>query len=296
MSTPAVIVLGGSGLVGSRLYELWSDNAEVIAPPHAELDVLDPAALGAFIANTRAGSVVNAVAWADVDGAEAERGDTHGLVHRLNVDFPGSLAALCHRHAKHLTHVSTDYVFDGTSGERAYVEDDPTRALCWYAETKLLGEGAVLVANPSACIARIEMPFSMRPHAKRDLARLVFSRLSQNQTLQAITDQRITPVFLDDAARAMRLLVEQRYSGLVHVAASDWTTPQRFAQAIARRFNLPQELIQPTDFAEFAANRPARRPQHSWLDVRRFTNQFGGGILRSVEDEVEAWSRQWHSK
>jgi dTDP-4-dehydrorhamnose reductase len=295
MASPSVIVLGGSGLVGSRVCEVWSTTADIVAPRHAELNVLDPSALDAFIANTPASSVVNLVAWADVDGAEPQSGNTSGTVHRLNVDYPARLAALCQRQSKHLLHVSTDYVFDGTNAERPYLEDDPTQPLCWYAETKQRGEAAVLAADPSACVARIEMPYTARPHAKRDLARLVAGRLQQGQILQGVTDQRITPVFLDDAVSALRALAVARYSGLVHVAANDWTTPYDFATGIARRLDLPQDLIVPAAFDEFATSRPARRPQHSWLDVTRFTSQFGNGILRSADDAVEAWTVQWHA-
>jgi dTDP-4-dehydrorhamnose reductase len=295
MAAPSVIVLGGSGLVGSRVCELWSSSADILAPSHAELDVLDAKALEALIATTPASSVVNLAAWADVDGAEPESGNTSGTVHRLNVDYPARLAALCERHSKHLVHVSTDYVFDGANAQRPYLEDDSTGPLCWYAQTKQQGEAAVLAADASACVARIEMPYTARPHAKRDLARLVVGRLQQKQALPGVTDQRITPVFLDDAANALRALAEARYRGLVHVAASDWTTPYDFATGIARRLGLPRDLIVPAPFDEFAASRPARRPQHSWLDVARFTSQFGGGILRSVDDALEAWTAQWHA-
>jgi dTDP-4-dehydrorhamnose reductase len=295
MTAASVIVLGGSGLVGSRVCELWSAGTGIVAPTHSQLDVLDASALDAFIAKTPSSSVVNLAAWADVDGAEPESGNTSGTVYRLNVDYPARLAALCRRQAKHLVHVSTDYVFDGTNAERPYLEDDPTRPLCWYAETKQLGEAAVLAADPSACVARIEMPYTARPHAKRDLARLVVGRLQQKQALQGVTDQCITPVFLDDAVSALRVLAEAHFSGLVHVAASDWTTPYDFATGIARRLGLPQDLIVPAPFDEFAASRPARRPQHSWLDVARFTSQFGSGILRSVDDALEAWTAQWHA-
>jgi dTDP-4-dehydrorhamnose reductase len=295
MASPSVIVLGGSGLVGARVCEMWSPSADVIAPSHAQLDVLDASALEAFVASTPATSLVNLAAWADVDGAEPERGDTAGVVHRLNVDYPARLAGLCRRYAKHLVHVSTDYVFDGTNVDRPYTEDDATRPLCWYAETKQRGESAVLAADPSACIARIEMPYTARPYPKRDLARLVVSRLQQKQTLQGVTDQRITPVFLDDAVSGLRALSEARYSGVVHVAASDWTTPYDLATNIARRLGLPQDLIVPASFGEFAVSRPALRPQHSWLDVGRFTRQFGDGILRSVDEALQAWTAQWHA-
>jgi dTDP-4-dehydrorhamnose reductase len=291
----AVVVLGGSGLVGSRVCELWSPDVELIVPSHAELDVLDSKALNTFLAGRTSTSVVNLVAAADVDGSEPESGDTQGRVYRVNVDYPRRLAELCRHYAHHLVHISTDYVFDGTKAEAPYAEDEPTGPPCWYAETKRLGELAVLGADSSACVARIEMPFSSAPHAKRDLARLVATRLQQGQTMQTVTDQRITPIFLDDAASALRRLAEARFSGVVHIAASDWTTPYDLAGGIARRLGLNRELIVATEFKQFAATRPARRPQHSWLDVTRFTRAFGAGILRPVDDALDVWTRQWQS-
>ena len=241
----AIVVLGGSGLVGSCLVECWGSRTELVAPTHAELDVLDPPALTTFLEGNPSNTVVNLVAWANVDGAEPEQGDTSGMVYRLNVELPGRLAVECRRLGKHLIHVSTDYVFDGTSSDAPYTESDPTRALCWYAETKLLGEQAVLQTNETACIARIEMPFTGRDHPKRDLARTIVARLEQGLPIQGVTDQRITPVFLDDAAAALWRLHEAQYAGIIHVAATDWTTPFEFATSIASRLQLPTELIVP---------------------------------------------------
>jgi dTDP-4-dehydrorhamnose reductase len=295
MSSIAVAVIGGSGLVGSVLVERWANRAELVAPPHAELDVLDARALEAFLEGTRCDAVVNLAAWANVDGAEPEKDDTNGTVYRLNVAFPGQLAEACQRFGKYLIHISTDYVFDGTSADAPYKEHDTTRALCWYAETKLRGEHAVLKANSTACVARIEMPFTGRDRPKRDLARTIVARLQQGQTIQGVTDQRITPVFLDDAADALWRLTAARYSGLIHVAASDSTTPYGLAIGLANRVGLPSELVVPDTFERFSTTRPALRPQHSWLDVTRFTELFGPGILRSVDDELTAWMRQWQN-
>ncbi|MBV9896675.1 MAG: sugar nucleotide-binding protein [Chloroflexi bacterium] len=288
-----MIFLGGSGLVGSRLRAVWARDAEILAPTHTELDVLDAKALEAFIASAQSDSVVNLAAWADVDGAEPERGDTRGVVYRLNVEFPRQLARLCAQTGKHLVHISTDYVFDGVNAEKPYSEEDQTAPLCWYAQTKRDGEVAIQGVDPTACIARIEMPYTAARHAKRDLARLVATRLSEGQTVQGVTDQRITPVLLDDAAAAVRKLAEARYSGVVHVAASDWTTPYDFARGIARRLKLEEDCVLPVEFAQFAVTRPALRPQHSWLDVTRFANVFGDAILKPVDEALDMWSRQW---
>jgi dTDP-4-dehydrorhamnose reductase len=295
MSSIAVAVIGGSGLVGSVLVERWASRARVLAPSHARLNVLDAQALEAFLEAARCDAVVNLAAWANVDGAEPEKDDTHGTVYRLNVAFPGQLAELCKRLGIYLVHVSTDYVFDGTRADAPYKEHDATRALCWYAETKLRGEHAVLDANTTACVARIEMPFTGRDHPKRDLARTIVARLQHGQTIQGVTDQRITPVFLDDAADALWRLTAARYDGPIHVAASDATTPYEFAISLAKRVGLPTDLVVPDTFERFSATRPAQRPQHSWLDVTRFTELFGPGILRPVDDELSAWMRQWQN-
>jgi dTDP-4-dehydrorhamnose reductase len=291
----AIAVLGGSGLVGSRLCETWSSSIQVIAPAHADLDVLDPAALETFIQSTTADTVVNCVAAADVDGCEPESGDLGGRAYRLNAHFPRRLAEVCQQTGKHLVHISTDYVFDGEKATSPYVEDDPTGALCWYAETKLRGEQAILVANAQATIARIEMPFTAADHPKRDLARTLAARLQAGQPVQAVTDQHITPVFLDDATVALRRVVESRFAGIVHVASTTWTTPYDLAQGLARRLGLSSERIEPVPFEQFVATRPARRPRHSWLDVSRFSQLFGSGILRPVDDEMDLWARQWLS-
>jgi dTDP-4-dehydrorhamnose reductase len=288
----SIVVLGGSGLVGSRMLQLWAADLTPIAPTHAQLDLLDPNATRQFLEHTDADVVVNLAAWADVDGAEAERGDTSGRVYALNASYPARLARLCAEFNKHLVHVSTDYVFGGAQAARPYTEADPTQPLCWYAETKLLGEQGVLNAGASACVARIEMPFSGQDYPKRDFARICQIRLESGEPIMGVADQRITPVFLDDAVAGLRALAEARTTGVIHVAAADWTTPLRFARSIAVRLGRDPDLVHETTFEAFTANRPARRPQHSWLDVSRFGELFGNAILRPVEAELDAWVAQ----
>jgi dTDP-4-dehydrorhamnose reductase len=288
-----VLVLGGSGLVGSGVQRRWAGRSVLVAPSHAQLDVLDARAVETFLHQSHAEVVLNLAAWADVDGAEPEKGDFGGRVYQLNVSHPQRLAQLCGELRKHLVHISTDYVFDGTRAERPYVEDDATNPLGWYAETKRLGEQAILESGTPACIARIEMPFTGAEHvSKLDFARLCAGRLAAGQAIQGVTDQRVTPVFLDDAVDALWRLIEARYKGIVHVAAASWTTPYEFARAIAQRLHLDQGLVQAEPFERFAPRRPARRPQHPWLDVASFTRAFGQGILRSVDEELDAWAAQ----
>lgn len=296
VARPEVLLLGGSGLVGSVARRAWSETTRLHAPTHLQLDVLDDRALTLALEHSRANVVVNLAAWADVDGAEPERGETAGSVYRLNVSYPRRLAELCGELGKYLIHVSTDYVFDGTNDQQPYAERDATGPLCWYAETKYLGEQFVLRSGANVCVARIEMPFTAAEHRKRDLARTVVARLHAGQPIQGVTDQRITPVLLEDAARALLSLMQDPYTGIIHIAATTWTTPYDFARGLAERQGLNAELIQPTTFAQFASTRPALRPQHSWLDVALFQRLYGSGALRPVDEELDLWAKQATAK
>ncbi len=289
-----MVVLGGSGLVGSRVLELWAEDApaSVLAPAHVDLDVLDSDALNAYLRQTDAAVVVNLAAWADVDAAEAQRGDPDGRVYALNAAHPERLASVCGELGKHLIHVSTDYVFDGTSSERPYREADATHPLGWYAETKYIGERRVLDSGARSCVVRIEMPFTGRSHPRSDFARICLRRFQAGEPIRGVEDQRITPVFLDDVVRALRLIAAERFAGILHVAAADWTTPYRFACSIAKRLGLSTGLVQPERFEIFMATRAAARPQHPWLDVSLFADLFGRHVLRSTEAQLDAWVDQ----
>ena len=287
-----LLVFGGSGFVGSRVLELWQADLELVAPTHGEVDVLDLDAVSALLTSAHPAAVLNLAAGAHVDAAEAERDDRGGRAYALNGDFPGRLAALCAERNTYLVHLSTDYVFDGRQAIRAYREQDPPNPLSWYGQTKLIGEQRVREAHPKACVARVEMPFSAQAHPRTDFARTCLRRFEAGQVVAGVTDQRITPVFLDDAIHALRRLIAERYTGLIHVAATTWTTPYQYARSIAERLGRDPELVQPTTFEAFSATRPAPRPRFSWLDVTRFTSEFGPTILRSFEAELDAWFAQ----
>jgi dTDP-4-dehydrorhamnose reductase len=287
---PQVLVLGGSGLVGSRFVELTGERFDLEAPPHAALDVLDGHALATFLRASPAEVVLNATARADVDSSEAERGDLGGSVYRMNALVPGQLAELCGATGKHLVHLSTDYVFDGQQENRPYVETDPPNPLSWYAETKHQGELRVQATGLGASVVRVEMPFSPLGHHKLDFARLCASRLRTATEVVAVEDQRVTPVFLDDCVEALARIIERRPPGLMHVASADWTTPFDFARRIASELSLDHRLIRRERFERFATFRPAPRPRHSWLDIHGFEQAIGREVLRPVDDQVRAWA------
>jgi dTDP-4-dehydrorhamnose reductase len=80
-----------------------------------------------------------------------------------------------------------------------------------------------LAHGDGVCIARIEMPLTDRPDPRSDFAGFVVARLRTGPEVVAVDDQKITPSFLDDAALALRTLLQHHWAGVIHPASTDRT-------------------------------------------------------------------------
>lgn len=286
-----ILVLGGSGLVGSRFYELYNSKFEITAPTHDQLDILNANDLSTWIQNSLAEVVINFTGFTNVDEAEKEKDNLSGLAYKLNVLAVGNLAKICAENGTHFIHLSTDYIFDGTKAA-PYIETDKPNPVNWYGRTKRLGEEEVLSIRMDYTIVRPEMPYSAYFEKKSDIARTFLKLLKTGQEINGVSDQKITPVFVDSLANALAKIAEKKSTGIYHVASTDFTTPYDFAMMIAEKFELNKKLIKPIPFAEYNQTRPAKRPQNSYLDVTKFESEFGKGILKTVEESVDAFKKR----
>ncbi len=289
-----LLILGGSGLVGSRFLELAADY-EISAPTHEELDLLDLGNLQAFLEESGADVVINFAAYTNVDEAEKEKDDKEGMVYKLNVSLPEDLAKSCLSLGKYFVHISTDYVFDGTKLS-PYKEENVPDPVNWYGTTKFLGEDAVINVSSEFLIARPEMPYSAKFEKKLDLARVFLKMLKEGSTINGVSDQKITPTFVDTLVYGLLRLVEAKSSGIYHLASTNSTTPYDFAMMVAEKFGLKKDLIKSVPFAEYNQTRTAKRPQNSYLDVTKFTAEFGEDILMTNEKSIDEFFTQTNSQ
>lgn len=281
-----VLVFGGDGLVGSRFITLNQDRFEFIAPNENQVDVLNFDQLKSAFESSKSSLVVNFVGYTNVDGAEKQK----NLAHQLNVTAVENLAKLCLEDGRHLVHISTAYVFSGRRSSRPYKEDDYKYPLDEYARTKLEGEKVLTGSNCSYTIARIDMPYCAEYSLKKDFFRFFLNSLREGKQVRAVSDQRITPIFIDDLASALALIIESRNGGIYHIAPPDVTTPADFAAMVADKFGFDGHLVTPVTLAEFnkmQGNGRAARPKNTWMDSSKFLKQFGKNILHTTEEALD---------
>lgn len=272
MKEPAIVLLGGSGLLGRALVQTFSARGiPVFAPSREALDVTDVFGLQLAMQRIRPKVVVNAAAFTDVDGAEVEQ----DLCRRINADGAGHVAKASQDVGAALVHMSTNFVFDGGSA-RPYTEADPINPISWYGATKAEGEQRVLDVHRRAIILRTAWLHGVgRPCFVRGVAH----KLARGETVRAITDRRACPTSVDDLSEAIgRLIVSllggpETASGIYHLTGGGDASPYDLACSLADALGLSKSYVQPTLSAGWSE--AARRPVSAALDSSLIADRFG---------------------
>lgn len=269
-----VVVLGAGGQVGRELVERvpWPADTEVVGLGRAELDVRDAAGVGRML-DGRPDLVVNCAAYTAVDRAESEP----DLAWAVNAEAVAGLARAAADRAVGLVHLSTDYVFDGTSA-RAYTEEDPVAPLGVYGASKEAGERAIRDAGGRHWIVRTSWVVGVYgANFVKTIARLAAER----DGLRVVGDQRGKPTCARDLAAALALASARLVDGAVpagtyHLAGSPACTWHDLAERVVDRqaaYTGRRPPVAAITTAEWPS--PAKRPARSVLDCTRWTTVTG---------------------
>lgn len=284
-----ILVLGGSGQIGSVAVKQLSKRFKIIAPIHSQLDVTDRNAVLKFLKRSKPDQILYIAGYTNTDGAREEAGKAFlinaGAVLHIS-HFASNLNIPFH-------YLSTELVFNGEKSFAPYTEKDTPDPLLVNGKTKQLGELATLNASKNNSVIRLIMCYSPIFEKKGDLARLVVKKLSSNESLSATDDQLVNPIYVFHLIEAIAKILEKRASGIFHVGATTYTTPYKFAMLVAKTLKLNYLLIKPVKFKDFSKTRPEPRPKDQWLNTKKFVKTFGKGILKPLEEGIEDFARDY---
>ena len=273
-----VLVFGARGMLGKDLVPALSVKHQVLGRDIEDLNIADQQRVQKEIETMRPQVVVNAAAYTDVDGCEAKR----ELAFSVNAEGARNIAAGCAASNARMIHLSTDYVFDGTSSA-PYREEDPPNPLNVYGASKLQGERQIREVLENHLIIRTEWLFGR--HGK-NFVDTILRLAAQQEELRVVNDQRGAPTFTKDLSWAIEKLLEKEAKGILHITNSGSCTWFEFARQILKEKNIDNGSIVPISSA--ALTRPAKRPANSVLDCHRFENLVGQK-MRTWEEALKEY-------
>jgi dTDP-4-dehydrorhamnose reductase len=257
-----VLVLGAGGQVASAVVAAAPAQHRVVARSRAQLDIGDAAAIAAALADTGAQWLINAAAYTAVDLAE----DQPAQAIAVNDTAVGVLAAAASKAGCRLLHLSTDFVFDGSSN-RAYLPHDPTNPLSVYGASKLGGERRILNGGGDGIVLRTAWVYAA---AGKNFVLTMLRLMREKEQVSVVCDQIGTPSWAAGIAAAIWGLIEAQAPGGVYhwtdLGVASWYDFAVAIQDEALARGLLSRAVPVNPIPSSAYPTRARRPAFSVLD------------------------------
>jgi len=249
-----ILITGADGQLGRCLLTACARH-ELLPFTHPSLDITQLDKVREALSCHRPGLVINAAAFNDVDGAESRSAEAYAI----NALGPRNLAVATAAREIPLVHVSTDYVFSGTS-RRPYHEFDQTNPQSVYAASKLAGEEEVRSLNPRHYVVRTAWLFW--EDGKNFL--LSMYRLAAQNQLKVASDQYGSPTYVPHLAQAICKLTGTEAYGTYHFAGYGGASRWELVNDLFHRLSITTPILAVSS-REFPA--PAARPAYSVLST-----------------------------
>lgn len=259
------LVLGARGQLGLALRARLGDAAHIEYASREELDVSAPG-----LAQARRwrdyGTIINAAAYTAVDAAETP--DGRAAAWHANATAVAALARIANENGITLVHVSSDYVFDGSSSQ-PYAEDADFAPLGVYGQSKAAGDLAVQTASRHY-IVRTSWVIGEGKNFVRTMASLAERGVDPS----VVSDQIGRLSFTTDIADAIAHLLDARAAyGTYNLTSSgaelSWAD---IAREVYRLTGNDPARVTDVTTAEYFANAKSAvspRPMNSVLDLTK---------------------------
>lgn len=263
-----LLVTGANGQLGNEMRLVLANRKDIdtLFTDIAELDITDSSAVETFVAENGITHIVNCAAYTAVDKAE----DDEPTAVKVNVDAVRNLAAAARKNGAKLIHISTDYVFDGTS-YKPYTEDMPVCPTNVYGRTKLAGEKAAFDRCPDSVIIRTAWLYSSFGN---NFVKTMLRLGRERESLNVIFDQIGSPTYAADLAAAVMTVLdsEKWIPGIFHFSNEGVCSWYDFTIMIHKMAGI-ECVVNPIESSAYPVRTP--RPHYSVLNKARIKETYG---------------------
>jgi len=262
---PTILVTGSSGQLGSEIKLLSKkfSHYKFVFTSREELPIENSKFVQSFFETNKIDYCINCAAYTAVDKAESEKKKAFSI----NADAVGDLARACFENQTKLIHISTDYVYDGSS-KIPLKENGKLSPINVYGFTKLKGEELALKNNPTTLIIRTSWVYSSFGN---NFVKTMLRLFNDKEEINVINDQIGSPTYAADIADVIMQLVSKNeegssINGILNFCNSGITNWFEFAEEIKILANSYCK-INPIPTSSYKT--AAKRPPYSVLDTSK---------------------------
>lgn len=267
-----ILVTGSNGQLGSEINDIaiHYPNFKFFFMDLPELDICKSSQLEVFFKDKNINTVINCAAYTAVDQAEEDA----EIAEQVNAKGVLNLVSALKKVDGKLIHISTDYVFDGTSF-LPYKESDPVSPIGVYGKTKRLGELAVINSDIDSIVIRTSWLYSAFGN---NFVKTMLRLGNERDELGVIFDQVGTPTNAGDLAKiCLDILLDKNSANIsakgkiYHYSNEGVTSWYDFAISIMELGgeNCKVKPIQTKDYPTLA-----KRPHYSVLNKSKIKTDF----------------------
>ena len=279
-----------SGSVGARLWQSYRQafpdcvgtSFSHPRPGLTHFDIRKPdlAALRLEVTGHRA--VLIASAKPNVGFCEQEP----AAAHAVNVAGTLELIRQIGRTGLGLVFLSSDYVFEGTTGQ--YDDDAPTRPMTQYGRQKVLVEKEIPAWSRIYLVVRLSKVYGVEKNDGTLLDEVSCS-LAGGRQIQGAADQFFCPTWVQDVVRAIHSVQELELHGVMNICSPQSWSRYAIALALAQAMDVETSLVKKIRFMTASMK---GRPLNTTMvcsRLRKATKVTFTPLLESIRQAARHW-------
>jgi dTDP-4-dehydrorhamnose reductase len=291
-----VLILGGSGMLGSECKAVFSASHHVFTPERREMDIIRWDGVIGKLQKLKPNAIVNCAGLSDLECQDPDE----LIVRKINVAGPRNLAQGAARFNCKLLHISSDLVFDGQKAiPQPYFEDDAPNPVTPFGKSKMDSELAVKDNAPDYIIVRTGWLYGIRgDNFIRSIVREAIWH--RRDSLEIPADYYGSPTWARRLAFQVKDLIDKGATGTYHATAEGSCNLLEFATHVVKTLSLSISTRRaPPGLWMGTANRPLNNVLENrklktqglnimvdWkTDLDAFLGNHGEELIRQAEKE-----------
>jgi dTDP-4-dehydrorhamnose reductase len=279
-----ILLLGGSGMLGSDCKEVLGQEYEVISPSSKDLDIISWDMVIENLQKIKPHIIVNCAGFSDVDASEKEE----FLVKKVNIEGPRNLAQGAARFNCRMVHISSDYVFSGQKTlPRPYFEDDPVDPISAYGRSKVESEMAIKENSPNYIILRTAWLYGK--NGDNFVHSIIRGATEKSKGIKVFEDQFGSPTWTYRLAIQIKELLHSDTKGTFHATSEGSCSRLECAKFILDKMKLKGTL---KPISVKGLHSASKRPSNCILE-NRLLKKAGLNIMPSWEEDLDIYLDQY---